>query len=451
MCMVPRIGFDLGEVWQDLKDVAKDAFVLWVDPKEAPPTIRFEDVGFVALHKKGTKESHGVFVPELYELAKVRGLKAQQEHDEWVNNNPKGTNDDRRNQPFFNALYHADYTPKSAFELSVLPVIYSDDDKTSARAIQKRVEDEFNNRIERGQPRPPVVFKYQISDYLKGLSRIGLESGGPRGIKLNLINPAAKTTMPERIAHYLAQRAALIVTLVAALSIPAGAPLMFGATALGVMLAKWCGEDFGTYDLAENLLRDIKSIFSKDFALGEKISLKKTLKTTILLGALGVATVGAASAGWLAIMSLPLWQSGVAALGLSVMSGLQIALAGFMGAMAGMGTFVGGTVAQRFFWGLGIWDKQIDFAFEKAPTVLDRKELFNEKLAKWERKLDNELKSSALSTSRAALVYDQAKTALYNVRNLGEKSSDITATNDTKSVTPSRGATTRSRARAAAN
>jgi len=391
---MPRLAFDVGDLWQDFKTIIKDAYVLWVDPKEAPPTIRHYDIAFKALITKDNK-TVGTFVPELYELAKVKGLRAQQEEAQWLKKHPKASAQQKKKQSFYAELYTSEGKAKTPFELSVLPVLYSDDNKKSARGIQKRVEDEFNYRIENGQPLAPTVYKYQIDDYLKNLGLIGLKAGGPRSIKVNLINPAAKTTLIERAAHYMAQRTALILTMIAVLSLTYTTPLLFGATALGVVLAKWCGEEFGAFDLAENLMRDIHSIFSKDFALGDKISLKKTLKTAVLLSALGVAVYGVFFGSMAGLLALPVWQSAAAYItNASVLSALQYGVAGFASTVAALGTLVGGTIAQRFFWGLGIWDKQIDFSKEKAPKAESFKAKLEQKLAKWQHKFENEFSAN---------------------------------------------------------
>lgn len=395
---MPRLAFDIGDLWQDFKTIVKDAYVLWVDPQEAPPTIRHYDVAFMALIDKNQK-TIGTFVPELYELAKVKGLRAQQEEAAWLKKHPKATLKQKMQQPFYAELYTIDGRAKTPFELAVLPVIYSDDNKKSARGIQKRVEDEFNYRIERRQPLPPTVYKYQLkADYLKNLHLIGLTTGGPRSIKVNLINPGPKTTLVERAAHYMAQRTALILTLIAVLSLTYTTPLLFGAAALGVILAKWCGEEFGAFDLAENLMRDIHSIFSKDFILGDKISLKKVLKTGVLLGALGVGAYGIFFGSMAGLLALPLWQTAAAYItNATALSALQYAVAGFASTVAALGTLVGGTVAQRFFWGLGIWDKQIDFSKEKAPKAESFKVRLEQKLAKWQDKFEQEFKHAAVN------------------------------------------------------
>lgn len=389
--MASFLSFDLGELWGDFKGIINDNILLWTDPSEAPPTIRNLDAAFMALKTRDNKPV-GTFVPELYELAKVGGLKAQQAEAKWLASHPRASEKAKKAQAFYKALYNEDGTKKSPFELAVLPVIYDDQNNKSARPIQKRIEDEFNNRIAQGQALPPTVYKYQIkSDYLRDLHLLNLQTGGPRGIKLNLINPGPKTTIPERATHYIAQRTALLATLLAMVAVTAGTPMLLAASAIGVMLAKWCGEEFGLFDLGETLLRDIRSNFSKDFRLGEKISVKKTIKTAVLLAALGVAAAAVVSTVWSAMLGMSLWAGVTNTLGATAATGLKYAIAGYMSFLGGLGTLVGGSVGQRFFWGLGIWDKQIDFAHERAPKVITRKQVLAEKLAKWQHKLEAEV------------------------------------------------------------
>ncbi|MBI2792495.1 MAG: hypothetical protein HYX61_11100 [Gammaproteobacteria bacterium] len=400
---MPRLVFDLGDLWQDFKGIVNINYLLWTDPREAPPAIRKADAAFISLLDNQNK-TVGVFVPELYELAKVNGLRAQQEEALWKQKHPRSTVANLKKQPFYAELYNSDGSQKTAFELAVLPKQYSDFDKRSAYAIEMRITDEFNNRIDKGQPLPPVVYKYQIeSDYLKNLHLLNLRAGGPRDVTLNLINPGSKTPIVDRAAHYIAQRSALLLTLIAVLGLTYTSPLTFAAASIGVLLAKWCGEEFGVFSLVEILLRDIRSNFSRDFALGDKISLKKTIKTAAMVSALAVTTSAVFVGAWAGILSLPIWGAVGAAVGnASVLSACQFALAGFSSAIAAASTFVFGTVGQRFFWGLGIWDKQIDFSKEKAPVVDSPKAQLEKKLAKWQQKFQAEVEQVVSPDERDA-------------------------------------------------
>ncbi|MBS0288161.1 MAG: hypothetical protein JSR17_12755 [Proteobacteria bacterium] len=411
---MPRLVFDLGELWQDTKDILKLTYLFWTDPKEAPPVMRKIDAAFVPL-LDAQDNIVGTFVPEFYEIARVanksHGLQAQQEEALWEQQNPRGTDAQRRQQPFYNKLYRADGTPKTAFELAVLPVAYSDFNRRSTLAVQKRIQDEFNYRIAKGQLLPPVVNKYQIvSDYLQNLGAIGLHAGGQRDVTLNINNPAIETTLIDRFTHYSAQRGALLLTILAVLGLTYTTPLAFAASALGVVLAKWCSEEFTTFGLGEVMLRDLRSIFSKDYLMGDKISAKKVLKTGVLLTALGIATIGAFWGAWAGTLGLGLWTTASAALNGTALTALQYGFAGFASAVAASCTFAFGAGAQRFFWGLGIWHKQIDFTNVPANAfaALGKdgpapKPSLTSKLAHWQEKF-NELAQALPEKQRDAVL-----------------------------------------------
>jgi hypothetical protein len=277
---LPKFTNDLGEIWGDIKEmISQNSF--WY-PKEAPPSVRNVDLAFIPL-LNDEKKVVGCFVPELYELAKINGLRCQAE-------NPESKR-------------------KTPFELAVLPVVYSDQDKKSYLPIQQRMTDEFNYRIEHGLALPPVVNKYQIkSDYLKGLSQIGLTAGSPRAIKLNLINPSEKTTQTERSLHYLAFWAALLLTLDQAYKSSAtqtssiAIPLMIAAP----LLTDWCGKEFSTCGTAEHLLREVGATKDNSPITVDKISLKKSLKSLLLLSATTAAAVGVGYATVNGFLALPM-------------------------------------------------------------------------------------------------------------------------------------------------
>ncbi len=386
-----QLTIDIKDLWQDLKEMVYYGSQYWVKPEWAPPSIRSTDVGFITLLDKD-QNNQGCFVAELYELAKIGGLRAQQEEKVWEQQNPDATIETKKVQSFYNALYLSDGTRKTPFALAVLPEIYSDTVMNSVRGIQKRIENEFNYRLDRHQPLPPVVFKYQIeSDYLKNIHLINLKAGSARSAKLSLLNPETRTTKTERLAHYLAQRAAFVLTMIAVMSKTFTTPLLFIASSVGVVLAKWCSEEFSTYSLTETLLRDIKSNSAKEFRWGDKISLKKTLKTVILLTALGMLAYGAFAGTWGAMMGLSVWKAISVSANPLALSAVQCLLAGFASTLAGVSTFVGGTIGQRYFWGLGIWDKQIDFSKEHALKPISKSEKIENKLKNWQQKFENEL------------------------------------------------------------
>ena len=160
--------------------------------------------------------------------------------------------------------------------------------------------------------------------------------------------------------------------LFAVLAVTASTPAWFFAAAMGVVLADWCGKEFGTFGTAETLLRDLSSNFLKDFRWGDKVSLKKTLKTAALGAAIGYVAFLAVTGAAAGVMALPIWNAGLAGMGATALTALQYAAAGFAASAAGMMVVVGAKDANHFFWGMGIWDKQIDFSKEKQLPALTK-------------------------------------------------------------------------------
>ncbi len=432
-----QLILDIKELWKDFKDNTYYGFQYWIKPEWAPPSIRSTDVGFITLLDQANN-NQGCFVPELYELAKVGGLRAQQEEKIWEQQHPKAKIQTKKKQPFYNELYSRDGTRKSPFALGVLPEIYSDTVMNSARGIQKRIENEYNYRLDKHQPLPPVVCKYQIeSDYLKNIHLIQLKAGSARSSKLSLLNPETRTTKTERMAHYLAQRAAFVLTMIAVLSKTFTTPLVFIMSSLGVILAKWCSEEFSTYSLTETLLRDIKSNFAKEFRWGDKVSLKKTLKTVVLLAALGIAAYGAFAGTWGAIMGFSAWKAASVFANPIALAAFKGLLAGFASTISGVGTLVGGTVAQRYFWGLGIWDKQIDFSKERVLEPLSKVEKIENKLHQWQQKFENEL-ALILPAEQRDEFHKRAQLKFSSLKELIPSEKPVAASEESRARTSSR-------------
>ncbi len=367
-----RLTFDLGDLYQDTKQMLSEFIMFLREPKEAPPVVRNIKSAHWIL-KDNNDNPVGSFAPELYELALVRGLIAQQEEDAFNAATPDATLAQKQNQSFYSSLYHADGTAKTAFELSVLPVIYSDYNNDSIEKIRAYIKPELVNRVQNGQPLPPLEYKYITkSDYLKNIGLINLKAVAPRDVTVDVENPAEKTTRRERAFHYIAQRASLVLTLLMVAALTASTPAWFMVAAMGVLLAEWCGKEFGTFGTAETLLRDLSSLFLKDFRWGDKVSLKKTIKTGILLAAVGSVALTAITGAWAGVLALPLWNAGLTGFAANALTALQFGTAGFAASAGGLMTFVGLKDAIHFFWGLGIWDKQIDFSKEKQLPALTK-------------------------------------------------------------------------------
>ncbi|MBS0288852.1 MAG: hypothetical protein JSS07_02285 [Proteobacteria bacterium] len=396
-----RLEFDFKDLWGsensegDIKKFYKNGHMMWTQPKEAPPVLRKQSLAFMCL-KDNENNDVGTFIPELYELAKVGGTIAQQERDAWLKQHPGATPEDYRDQPFFNTLHKVEnekIREKTPFELSVLNVVYNDEGvrkkaAAAARKIEAHMTKEYLYRIKNNQFLPPYVAKFQIeSDYLKNLDKIGLKAVRPRDVDLNLPNPGEKTPLLERAMHYGAQRMALISTMLLAVGVfVASGSIATGLfAALGVVLAEWCGKEFGMFGAAESVLRSL-SHFSAQFRWGEKISLKKTLKTAVLFTALAFATYGVVTGAWIGIMSLPWWSTTGTGFSAVAMNVMQHGLAALVSGVAGVTTFMGGLESVVFFWGFGIWHKQIDFTKEQCLEIPSEEKHLLEKLAKLEQK-----------------------------------------------------------------
>lgn len=368
-----KIKNDLNEMAGDALGQIKSAVKLIIDPSEAPPTIRKQDIGFVTLRRKNgdTSEPVGCFFPELYELAKVNSLKCQVEFDEW---NAKEDKDDLQAQPFYEKLFRADGQKKTPFELGVLPFIFDDNKQKSKDKIQRHLEKEFhfiqehNRLVKLGAKQgkiiklPAPVNKYRIgAEYLKYVEEIGLEVSAPRDLKLNLLNPGAKTTLLERTLHWIGQRTSILMTVGAALTASymsvISVPLAIIAV-LGTILAKWSATDFGNFDLAETLYRESDWLSSEELRTGETISAKKLLKTSILFLAVASGIGAAALASWEIGMAFSISGLGI------VSSLVQYSIASLLATIGIFSTITGGITTQRFFWGTSIWDNQIQLSKE---------------------------------------------------------------------------------------
>lgn len=367
---MPYLNFDLNEIWEDLINIFKDSITHWTELKKSPPHIRHIDASFVTiLNKENT--NIGCFVPYLYEIAMIHGLKAQHKEKQWLARQQYPKLQNIKKQSFYSTLYHPNGRRKSPFELAVLPIQYSDDDNKSFRNIQNRLENEINFRIENKKPIPPTIYRLNIkSDYLKNIQHINLYAGISRSIKLNILNPEKKTSRVERLMHYLVQVEALFLILIAMISITYSSFYLFLLNVLGTILAKWCAKQLGAHQLTETIYREAKSLFSKDFGIGCKISVKKAIKTLMLLGALLVSVYAALISGWHEVLTLPLWNSILNYYNqyYLLVNVSKYFLAGFSALMAALNTFVIGYVTQNYFWGIGVWDKQIDFTNEKEIT-----------------------------------------------------------------------------------
>lgn len=353
---LPRVSFtnDLNEIPHDIKANLETFWELLIDPKQAPPLTRNYRTGLAPLdhiNEDGTREEKGTFSIDLYDIALKGELQCQiQDTAERYLTDQEGA---------FIVDNQGMRILKTPFQLAVLPFIYSDDDKTSHHPIIEAIEKEMNYQIERGHVLSRIVYKYCIpSDYLAHIANAGLTVLGARDVVINLLNPADKTTKTERWMHWLAQRAAFILAVIPVIAIAQlYSPLFAIVFFTGTMIANWCAKEFGTFDLAEWLLRDANWLMHFSWE-GENLSLKKSIKTAVFFAAMILPVCGAAALGWSSIVLLP-WPA-FASTGIAG-AVLKFSLATSIAFIEATGTFAALGGSLRFFYGLGPRNTQITF------------------------------------------------------------------------------------------
>lgn len=370
--------------------------------KDAAPANRNFDITAVTLHRftveeNGTKVKGplvGSFVPELYEMALAGKLQRQWEEAQWANarmpeanqpgSNLKNTTEYmallkaekpalfeqlyRRNSAAQAARRNADlaqkYVRKTPFELAVVP-----GDKKAL--ITHYYKAEFKFARDHGFAFPAFISKLRVeADYLKDLDKAGLMVGTAKGFKVNFESKEATITLRESVLHYTMQWAAMLLTLTAGIGLveplhifAAPTPANLATFALimgGTWLARKYGNDFGWYDVAEGVNRDVSWLFSADSRKG-KFSITNTLKTVVLLGAVGYLGYLMVPGMYASTLALPIWE-GMTALGANAkyVELASMGAAGFLSAVTALQVWTI-TFTQRFFWGMSFWDNQIAF------------------------------------------------------------------------------------------
>lgn len=435
---MPHVKNDLKELVEDFKGTLKGFYTLVKDLSEAPPTIRKQPDVAVARLTHSEKGELGAFAPELYEMAREGTLKAQLEHKAWQEADA-ATRGALSEQPFYTQLFYvnADGQPlldengqpkqKTPFELAILPHVLNLDggDKRKFNKnilkCEERIRDEFDNLKQKGLEPPLPVHKYRVqADYLRYAERAhGIKVEGVYDIVVNRANPKDALTKMEKWMHWLAQRAAFIATLTGALIVgEIISPAVAVATIVGSVLANLCSKEFGMFGLAESLIRELPRLTFKDiFGNSDTTySIKKILKTVALLAALVMPTYGAAYLGWESIMliALPLtkyWGVNMA------IQGMQMMLASFFALVGGATLVSGATIAQRYFWGLGVQDTQVplnDDLVKKLPSVRPKTfmEIMKKRFGQLIRSIDKKGTPEEVEVAKGdleAMLYDFTK------------------------------------------
>lgn len=377
----------LTNVLGEIKDIAKGMLPnLPVDYNTAPPANRDITVAYAPLVRKladGTKVNVGTFLPEHFVLANADSLACQILAAEWktareANKLPVEAADLKKDRPdLYKALYREENDVavlKTAFELAMCP-------SHKQRTIELFIEKEYLFRRDRDLPLPAMVSKFRVGpDYLKNIGDAGLEQKEfPGNCKINIINPTP--TRREKIMHYLAQNMSYLVTISAALGavglisevmLVAGltSPWILGAGVVGAYLAKKTGNDFGLYDVAEALFRDLGWMTNKKLATG-KFSLKNAIGTGIYALAIASTVALAVYGTWVGTFALPwVWpllaKTGI---GAAAVTAAQVGFAGLFSAVAGLGAALGTAFTVRYFWGLSVYDNQIALDKKVADAI----------------------------------------------------------------------------------
>lgn len=358
----------LANTWKKAKNIPKNWWKNSVE--EAPPAMRDVTIAYAPLERviAGNRKTGQIFekvpvgsyVPEAKMLAQAGELKAQIEEKIWA----KARKEEGKSTSYAHlknersdlalALYWPNGKRKTAFELAIVPSF-------SKGPVQKMMEREYKYRRDHQLPFPQLVSKYRIGpDFLKDIGKVGLVlKEYPTGFKINIKNPSHKMTLREKLLHYTGQWAALILTVLGAVTIGVTNPWLFAAGAGGLYLANKTGRDFGLYDVAETLHRDFGVLSSKKFGWTGKFSLAKTAETCVYLAALAFVGFLAVSGAWTGALALPCW-SWLAAngVGLVAVEAMQFAAAGFLGLVAAVSTYAAVTFPVRYFWGLSFFDNQ---------------------------------------------------------------------------------------------
>ena len=393
----------LTNVLEGAKNVVK-GWLPWVpDYNTAPPANRDLTVAYAPLNRKladGTKVPVGSFLPEHFIIANAGTLKCQILEKEWIAERESKklsitAAELKKDRPdLYKALYReddSDVIRKTAFELAMCP-------SHKQHKIESYIEKEYLFRRDRDLPLPSMVSKYRVGpDYLKNIGDAGLElKEHPGNCKVNIINPTP--TRREKIFHYLSQYASYLITIsasVAAIEAMAGlgitAPWMLLVGVGVTYLAKKTGNDFGLYDVAEGLFRELGWVANKDFRKG-KFSLFNAIGTGIYAVAIASAVVFAVLGTWGGTLALP-WAflAAKTGLGLGSMTVVAKAFAGLFAGISGLGALLGTTATIRYFWGVSIYDNQIAVdkkVADSLPVINTVKDFYTKQCDKLLAKLD---------------------------------------------------------------
>lgn len=346
----------------------KQPFVQMRESYEAaPPTNRKFDEGYVLL--ANDKGPVGAFSAELYVMAQANRLACQikeQQMDKFITFTSEQARIDYMKmdeEALYKALYRADGTRKTVFELAILPATkFTDIEKLFKKAAGLK----SGNKVKL----PAPVNKYRIlPDWLPHLNEMGLtlysteKLAAVDDVKVNIRNPKKHTSTFERAMHYgsqwMAWFLALSVGLETALAVGFTFPWMVLPFALGYLAHK-CAKDFMLFDVIEYTLRDLGWMFDKEYAWKGQFSRRKAMETSIYLTGIGLAVYLGVTSAYTATLGLSTW-SALTAVGVSagLVSGLAMLAAGSFALTAGLGIWLGLSYSTRYFWQFSFYDTAI--------------------------------------------------------------------------------------------
>lgn len=299
------------------------------------------------------KNSIGVFVPELYLMAKAGFLpaqiKAQRIRDRQVSTTAEDVSVLRdKHKALYNVLYHANTGKlKTPFELAI---INSNDNMYIANQLQNTYTWVRKN----GYDWPNSVAKSRIeTDYLANLSEINLKVSGKKSASFTVDNPPNHTKTHEKILHFIASWIAPLLTMSAFF-------MMYGVYALpGLLLfsvytylVTKSADESSMHSFAEKLSRELGWLKFKEYRNGE-LSWLNAFHAGFLLAVVAFACTLAAKGAWIGIISMPLLQS---------VPQVGMLLAGFFAGVAALTTFISVSSGIRCAQGMSVYDNQIRFA-----------------------------------------------------------------------------------------
>ncbi|MGE3320106.1 MAG: hypothetical protein AB7I18_12505 [Candidatus Berkiella sp.] len=385
----------MSSVLGGMKRIGRE-FLPWMpDYQGGPPLNRDLTVGFAQIERvlaDGKVVPVGTFLPEHYVLAELGSLRCQILESEWkaareakkLPVTPLALKSDRPD--LYKALYREEKDKpvrKTSLELAIFP-------SYSLRRVEYFIEKEYTFLKNRQLSIPAMVSKFRIQpDFFENLlEEAGLRiRGATDNRKVNIHNPTPSTR--EKILHYAGQFFSIITTAVAAVGtmellafIGAATPLAIGAGVVAGYLTRKRGADFGFYDMAEGLHRDLGWLTDKRYITG-KVSPSKAILTGIYVAAIALTVVLAGVGAWMGGMALPLSLFAKAGLSASALSIAQTAFAGLLAGIAAVATLMSTVYPMRYFDTFSPFDNQIHTtkAVADALPVVNLDKSFSSKLS----------------------------------------------------------------------